>query len=145
MDAEISMIEKNKTWELVDQPQNKPVIGLKWIYKIKFNEDGTIQKYKARLVAKGYSQQPGIDFHETYAPVARMETIITVLALAAQLELPVYQLDVKSAFLNGELDEEVYVEQPLGYEKKEEEGKVYRLRNALYGAEASTKSMEQQN
>ncbi|CAL1375783.1 unnamed protein product [Linum trigynum] len=133
MDAEISMIEKNKTWELVDQPEDKPVIGLKWIYKIKFNEDGTIQKYKARLVAKGYSQQPGIDFHETYAPVARMETIRTVLALAAQLELPVYQLDVKSAFLNGELEEEVYVEQPRGYEKKGEEDKVYRLRKALYG------------
>ncbi|CAL1380181.1 unnamed protein product [Linum trigynum] len=75
MDAEISMIEKNKTWELVDQPEDKPVIGLKWIYKVKLNEDGSIQKYKARLVAKGYSQQPDIDFHEIYAPVARMETI----------------------------------------------------------------------
>ncbi|CAN0920234.1 Retrovirus-related Pol polyprotein from transposon TNT 1-94 [Linum grandiflorum] len=133
MDTEISMIEKNKTWELVDKPKDKPVIGLKWVYKTKFNEDGSIQKHKARLVAKGYSQQPGIDFHETYAPVARMETIRTVIALAAQMELPLYQLDVKSAFLNGELEEEVYVEQPRGYEKKGGEGKVYRLRKVLYG------------
>ena len=133
MDTEISMIEKNKTWELIDKPKDKPVIGLKWIYKTKFNEDGSIQKHKARLVAKGYSQQPGIDFHETYAPVARMETIRTVIALAAQMELPIFQLDVKSAFLNGTLEEEVYVEQPRGYEKKGEEDKVYRLKKALYG------------
>mgnify|MGYP004610905809 CR=1 FL=1 len=90
MDEEIRMIEKNKTWKLVDKPQNKEIIGLKWVYKVKYNEDGSIQKYKARLVAKGYSQQPGVDFNETFAPVVRMETIRTVLALAAQLKLPVY-------------------------------------------------------
>ena len=112
MNEEIKMIEKNHTWELVDKPQDKEVIGLKWVYKVKHNDDGSINKYKARLVAKGYAQQPGIDFNETYAPVVRMETIRTVLALAAQHQLPVFQLDVKSAFLNGELEEEVYVEQP---------------------------------
>ncbi|CAL1406644.1 unnamed protein product [Linum trigynum] len=133
MDAEISMIEKNKTWELVDQPEDKPVIGLKWIYKVKFNENGSIQKYKAQLVAEGYSQQPG-------ASNKSLETIRTVPALAAQLELPVYQLDVKSTFLNGELEEEVYVEQPRGYEKKGEEDKVYRLRKALYGLKQAPKA-----
>lgn len=106
MNEEIKMIEKNNTWELVEKPGDKEVIGLKWVYKVKYNEDGSIHKYKARLVAKGYSQQPGIDFNETYAPVVRMETIRSVLALAAQLKLPVFQLDVKSAFLNGELEEE---------------------------------------
>ena len=109
MDDEIGMIEKNKTWELVKLPKEKEVIGLKWIYKTKYNEDGSVQKHKARLVAKGYSQQPGVDFTETFAPVAQMETIRIVLALAAQLELSVFQLDVKSAFLNGEIEEEVYV------------------------------------
>ena len=133
MNEEIKMIEKNNTWELVEKPQDKEVIGLKWVYKTKFNEDGSIQKHKARLVVKGYSQQPGIDFNETYAPVVRMETIRSVLALAAQFKLSVYQLDVKSAFLNGELEEEVYVEQPQGYVIEGKEDKVYRLRKALYG------------
>lgn len=133
MDDEMTTIMKNQTWNLVDLPKNKEVVGLKWIYKNKFNEDGSIQKHKARLVAKGYSQQPGIDFNETFSPVARMETIRTVLAIAAQMELPVYQLDVKSAFLNGELHEEVYVEQPQGYVVKGKENMVYRLHKALYG------------
>ena len=105
-------------------PNGRDVIGLKWIYKTKYNEDGSIHKHKARLVAKGYLQQPGVDFHETFAPVVRMETIRTFLALAAQMELEVFQLDVKSAFLNGDL-EEVYVEQPKGYMKKGKEDKVY--------------------
>ena len=133
MDEEISTIETNNTWHLVDRPTNKDVIGVKWVFKRKYNEDGSVQKHKARLVAKGYSQQPGVDFTETFSPVARMETIRTVLALAAQLQLPVYQLDVKSAFLNGELKEEVYVEQPQGYVIKGKEDKVYRLVKALYG------------
>lgn len=115
MDEELKMIEKNHTWDLVECPKEKDIIGVKWVYKTKFNEEGSVQKYKARLVAKGYSQQPGIDFNETFAPVVRMETIRLLLALAAQLELKVYQLDVKSAFLNGDLEEEIYVEQPQGY------------------------------
>ncbi|KAL0402256.1 UNVERIFIED_CONTAM: Retrovirus-related Pol polyprotein from transposon TNT 1-94 [Sesamum latifolium] len=133
MNEEMSTIEKNETWELVDLPKGKKTIWLKWIFKIKFNQDGLIQKYKARLVAKGYSQQPGIDFTETYAPVARIETIRTVLAILAQLELQVYQLDVKSVFLNGEIEEEVYVEQPEGFIVKGKEDKVCRLKKALYG------------
>ena len=86
----------------MDLSNGRDVIGLKWIYKTKYNEDGSIQKHKACLVAKGYSQQPGVDFHETFAPVVRMKTIRTFLALAAQMELEVFQLDVKSAFLNGD-------------------------------------------
>ena len=133
MNEEIKMIEKNRTWELVDKPRDKEIIGLKWVYKIKYDEDGSIQKYKARLVAKGYSQQPEVDFNETYAPVVRMETIRSVLALAAQLKLQVFQLDVKFSFLNGELKEEVYIKQPQGYVIEGKEEKVYRLRKALYG------------
>ncbi|CAL8132939.1 unnamed protein product [Prunus armeniaca] len=127
------MIEKNNTWELVDRPFDKLVIGVKWVYKVKLNLDGTVQKNKAGLVAKGYSQKPGIDYNEAFAPVARLDTIRTLIALAAQKEWSLYQLDVKSAFLNGILKEEVYVEQPQGYVQESKETKVYRLNKALYG------------
>ncbi|BBG98940.1 multidrug resistance-associated protein 9 [Prunus dulcis] len=127
------MIEKNNTWKLVDRPFGKPIIGVKWVYKTKLNLDGSVQKNKARLVAKGYSQKPGIDYNETFAPVARLDTIRTLIALAAQKEWNLYQLDVKSAFQNGVLKEEVYVEQPQGFVKENEEIRVYKLNKALYG------------
>ena len=133
MKAELEMIEKNNTWKLVDRPFGKPIIGVKWVYKTKLNLDGSVQKNKARLVAKGYSQKPGIDYNETFAPVARLDTIRTLIALAAQKEWNLYQLDVKSAFLNGVLKEEVYVEQPQGFVKENEEIRVYKLNKALYG------------
>ncbi|BBH09287.1 transposable element gene [Prunus dulcis] len=133
MKAELEMIEKNDTWKLVDRPFGKPIIGVKWVYKTKLNLDGSVQKNKARLVAKGYSQKPGIDYNETFAPVARLDTIRTLIALAAQKEWNLYQLDVKSAFLNGVLKEEVYVEQPQGFVKENEEIRVYKLNKALYG------------
>ena len=140
MNEEMATIVKNKTWEMVNLPNGKETNGLKWIFKIKYNEDGSIKKYKVRLVAKEYSQLPEVDFTETFAPVARMETIWIVLALAAQMELNVFQLDVKLTFLNGEIVEEVYVEQPKGYEVKGEENKVYRLWKAFYGLKQAPRS-----
>lgn len=133
MAEEMKSIEKNSTWELVEAPEGKNIIGLKWVFRTKYNADGSIQKHKARLVAKGYSQQQGMDFEETFSPVARFETVRVILSLAAQLQLPVYQFDVKSAFLNGELAEEVYVSQPQGFVVNGSDNKVYRLRKALYG------------
>ncbi|CAL8151067.1 unnamed protein product [Prunus armeniaca] len=133
MQDELQMIEKNGTWELVDRPIEKPVIGVKWVYKTKLNLDGSVQKNKARLVVKGYAQKPGLDYSETYAPVARLDTIRTLIALAAQKDWKLYQLDVKSAFLNGVLQEEVYINQPEGFVIKDKEDKVYRLHKALYG------------
>ncbi|CAL8990056.1 unnamed protein product [Prunus brigantina] len=133
MKDELNMIEKNDTWELVDRPMDKPVIGVKWVFKTKLNLDGSVQKNKARLVAKGYSQKPGMDYNETFAPVARLDTIRTLIALAAQKSWQLYQLDVKSAFLNGVLEEEVYVDQPEGFVMKGSESKVYKLHKALYG------------
>ncbi|KAK4400425.1 Retrovirus-related Pol polyprotein from transposon RE2 [Sesamum angolense] len=112
MEEEIKMIEKNNKWELADRPKDKDVIGVKWIYKTKLNADGSIQKHKARLIAKGYSQLPGIDYTETFAPVARLDTIRALIAIAANKKWKIYQMDVKSAFLNGYIDEEIYVEQP---------------------------------
>ncbi|CAA7016056.1 unnamed protein product [Microthlaspi erraticum] len=133
MEAEIKSIEENHTWELMELPLGAKVIGVKWVFKTKFNERGEIDKFKARLVAKGYHQKHGIDFHEVFAPVARWDTIRSILALAAKRDWSVYQLDVKSAFLHGELNEDVYVEQPKGFILEEESNKVYKLRKALYG------------
>lgn len=133
MDAELASIEKNKTWELVELPKNRRAIGLKWIYKLKRDPNGKILKHKARIVAKGYIQKHGIDYDEVFAPVARIETIRLILALAGSNGWKVHHLDVKSAFLNGNLEEEVYVAQPEGYQKKGETQKVYKLSKALYG------------
>lgn len=98
MNEEMSAIRKNETWELVDMPEDKNVAGLKWVFRTKFDADGSIQKHKARLVAKGYSQQQGIDYEETFSLVARFETVRVFLAFTAQMNLLVYQFDVKSAF-----------------------------------------------
>eukprot|EP00253_Pinus_taeda_P012215 PITA_12215 len=118
MDEEMNAIERKKTWDLVELPKGKEFFGVKWVYKIKSNAEGKIERHKARLVVKGYKQQYGRDYEETFALVARMETVRAVLSIAAQNKWKVYQMDVKSAFLNGVLMEEVYIEQPLGYEKK---------------------------
>ena len=115
MDSEIKAIRKNNTWDLTNLPYGAKTVGVKWVYKTKLNEHGEIDKYKARLVAKGYMQQHGVDYMEVVASVARMDTIRLVLALAAQKGWSLFQLDVKSTFLHGELKEEVYVMQPPGY------------------------------
>ena len=133
MDIEIKAIEKNHTWELTNLPAGAKIIGVKWVYKTKLKEDGAVDKFKARLVAKGYVQQEGIDYTEVFAPVARMDTVRMIMALTAHQGWILYQLDVKSAFLHGELNEEVYVEQPKGYEKKQNPQQVYKLKKALYG------------
>ena len=133
MDNEIQSIEKNNTWSLVDLPADVKKIGVKWVYKTKYNEDGEIAKHKARLVAKGYSQKAGIDYTEVFAPVARMDTVRMIISMAAQKGWKIGQFDVKSAFLHGELCENVYVEQPKGYIKRGKEQMVYKLHKALYG------------
>ena len=133
MDEEIDAIERNETWEVTVLPPKKQVTGVKWVYNTKCNAQSKIDRHKARLVVKGYKRQYGRDYDETYAPVARMDTVRTIIAIAAQYKWKVYQMDVKSAFLNGVLKEEVYVEQPPGYEVVGEEKKVYRLKRSLYG------------
>lgn len=132
MVEEMMPIKQNETWTLVDLPYGHHAIGLKWVFKVKCDENGAIVKHKAQLVAKGYIQQQGIDYDEVYAPVARMESVRMMLAVAAQAKWKVHHMDVKSAFLNGELADEVYVKQP-GFIAAEHEGKALRLRKALYG------------
>ncbi|XP_050918923.1 uncharacterized mitochondrial protein AtMg00820-like [Lathyrus oleraceus] len=112
MEAEMEAIEKNQTWELMDLPKDAKHIGVRWVFKTKLNENGDVEKHKARLVAKVYAQRYGVDYTEVFAPVARLDTIRTILAVAAQSGWEVFQLDVKSAFLHGELKEEVFVQQP---------------------------------
>ncbi|CAJ2647569.1 unnamed protein product [Trifolium pratense] len=133
MKEELDSIESNHTWELVDLPYRKRAIDVKWVYKLKVNSKGEITRHKARLVAKGFLQREGIDYGEVFAPVTRMETIRLVTAIANINDWPMYQMDVKSAFLNGPIDEEVYVAQPPGFKVKNQESKVYRLKKALYG------------
>jgi len=130
---EMTSIEASGTWELVDPPRRVKPIGLKWVYKTKKDATGVITKHKARLVAKGYVQQQGIDFEEVFAPVARLESVRLLLAHAASQGWAVHHMDVKSAFLNGVLQEQVYVEQPPGFVLRGHENKVLHLVKALYG------------
>jgi len=133
MAKEIEAIEKNATWSLTTLPAGHKAIGLKWVFKLKKNSAGEVIKHKARLVAKGYVQQEGIDFDEEFAPVDRLDTVRVILAHAANQGWQVHHLDVKSAFLNGKLEEEVYVAQPVGFTVKDKEHLVLKLNKALYG------------
>lgn len=133
MHKELESIEKNDTWKLTELPNGHKVIDLKWIFKLKKDASGRVVKHKARLVAKGYVQEHGIDFEEIFAPVTRLETVRLLLALSAKNNWEVHHLDVKTAFLNGDINEEVYVAQPKGYVKKGQEKLVYKLSKALYG------------
>ncbi|KAK3004468.1 hypothetical protein RJ639_018181 [Escallonia herrerae] len=133
MNKEIGAIKKNDTWELTTFQLDKKLIGVKWVYKVKKNSKGEVKRYKARLVVKGYKQRAGIDYDEVFAPVARLETIRLLISLAALNKWKIHQIDVKLAFLNGFLDEEVYIEQPKGYVVRGHEDKVLRLKKAMYG------------
>jgi len=120
-------------WDLVPKPQQKNIIGTKWVFINKLNEQGEVVRNKARLVAQGYSQQEGIDYTETFAPVARLETIRLLLSYADDHGIILYQMDVKSAFLNGVILEEVFVKQPLAFEDLKYPDHVYKLKKSLYG------------
>ncbi|GKD85559.1 retrovirus-related pol polyprotein from transposon TNT 1-94, partial [Tanacetum coccineum] len=133
MQDELHQFDRLKVWELVDKPFGKMVIKLKWLWKNKKDEDQTVIRNKARLVAKGYAQEEGVDFEESFAPVARLEAVRIFVAHAAHKSFPIYQMDVKTAFLNGPLKEEVYVAQPEGFVDPDHPEKVYLLRKALYG------------
>ncbi|GJR67325.1 retrovirus-related pol polyprotein from transposon TNT 1-94 [Tanacetum coccineum] len=133
MQEELHEFDRLEVWELVPRPDKVMIITLKWIYKVKLDELGGILKNKARLVARGYRQEKGIDFEESFAPVARLDAIRIFLAYAAHMNMVVYQLDVKTTFLNGILREEVYVSQPDGFVDQDNLNHVYKLKKALYG------------
>ncbi|GKA07037.1 retrovirus-related pol polyprotein from transposon TNT 1-94 [Tanacetum coccineum] len=140
MQEELNQFKTNDVWELVPNPMDMTIIGTKWVYRNKLDENGVVTRNKARLVAQGYNQQEGIDYDETYAPVARLESIRILLAYACALDFKLYQMDVKSAFLNGFINEEVYVAQPPGFIDFAKPNYVFRLKKALYGLKQAPKA-----
>jgi hypothetical protein len=137
---EMRALEKNKTWELVDLLPGKQPVGCKWVFTIKHTPEGTVDRYKARLVAKGYTQTYGIDYEETFAPVAKMSSVRTLISCAVNFDWSIYQMDVKNAFLHGDLHEEVYMQIPPGFESNHNTGKVLRLHRSLYGLKQSPRA-----
>jgi len=141
MDEEINAIEKNKTWELTELPADKKSIGVKWVYKTKYKPSGEIDRYKTRLMTKGYKQKPGIDYFEVFAHVARLDTIRMLISQSIQNNWKIHQIGLKSAFLNGTLEEEVYVEMHAGYVVRGKEDKVYRLKKAFYDLKKAPRAL----
>ena len=133
MQDELAEFERHNVWTLVPRPPGKTIIGTRWVYRNKKDEDGIVIRNKARLVAQGFTQLEGLDYDETFAPVARLEAIRLFLAFASFMDFKVYQMDVKTAFLHGELGEEVFLKQPPGFEIAELPNHVYRLDKAVYG------------
>ena len=131
MQEEIETLHKNKTWDLVPLPQGRKAISNKWVYKIKRDSNDQVERYRAKLVVKGFAQKEGIDFNEIFSLVVRLTTVRTVLAICATFDLHLEQLDVKTAFLHGELEEEIYM-QPGGFEERGKENLVCRLNKSLY-------------
>jgi hypothetical protein len=137
--SEMNSILSNETWELVDRSYGCKTVGYKWVFKKKLRPDGTIDKYKARLVAKGYTQKKDEDFFDTYSPVVRLTIICVLLSLAALHGLLIHQMDVMAAFLNGELEEEIYMTQSDGFVVKGQEDKVCKLTKSLCGLKQAPK------
>lgn len=140
MDDEFKSLKENKTWKLMKLPKGRRAVKSKWTYKLKRGSDGKLRRFKARLVAKGYSQRKGVDFKETYAPVVRYESVRTLLSIAAAKDLEIIQLDVKTAFLHGDLEEEIYLEQPEGYQKPGQEELVCKLNKSIYGLRQASRT-----
>jgi len=140
MQEELNQFQRNDVWDLVPKPQKKNIIGTKLVFKNKMNEQGEVVRNKARLVTQGYSQQEGIDYTETFAPVARLEAIRLLLSYAVNHGIILYQMDVKSAFLNGVISDEVFVKQPPGFEDLKHPDHVYKLKKSFYGLKQAPKA-----
>ena len=140
MESEIDSMYVNQVWSLVDAPEGVNPIGCKWVYKKKIGADGQVETYKARLVAKGFRQKQGIDYEETFSPVAMLKSIRIMLAIAAYHDYEIWQMDVKTAFLNGFLEEEVYMSQPEGFISKNKPNQACMLKRSIYGLKQASRS-----
>ena len=142
MQVEYQALSDANTWTLVERPKDKTVIPARWVYKIKTKANGSLEKYKARFVAKGFKQIEGIDYSETFAPTSKPETFRLILSLAAKENLTLRQMDVKSAYLHSKIKEEIYIEQPMGFEKLDKSGEklVCKLIKTIYGLNQATKN-----
>ena len=133
-------LAKNETWKLVTSSSDKKMVGCKWVFTVKHNADGSVERLKTRLVAKGFTQTYGVDYWETFAPVAKMNTVRILLSYAANMDWDLQQFNVKNAFLHGDLEEEVYMEIPPGFNDEKTQGKVCKLKKALYGLKQSPRA-----
>ncbi len=143
MQQEYASLMANGTWELVPLPKDRKTVGCKWVFRTKRDASGHIMRHKARLVAKGYSQVEGVDFNETFAPMAKFTTIRCILAIGSTMDLEIHQMDVKTAFLNGELEEDIYMDQPQGFVHDGKEHLVCKLKKSLYGLKQSPRAWYQ--
>ena len=140
MNLEMESMYSNSVWELVDLPDGVKPIGSKWIYKRKRGIDGKVETFKARLVAKGYTQKEGVDYEETFSPVAMFKSIRILLSIAAYFDYEIWQMDVKTAFLNGNLEESIYMMQPEGFVSPDQVQKVCKLQRSIYGLKQASRS-----
>jgi Reverse transcriptase (RNA-dependent DNA polymerase) len=140
MFEEMKALVKNDTWDMVSRPSGKNTVGCKWVYSIKHTPEGKVDRFKVRLVAKGYTQTYGVDYEETFAPVAKMNTIRTLISCAVNSRWDLCQLDVKNVFLHRDLKEEVYMEIPPGFQNEQLKGKVCLLKRSLYGLKQSPRA-----
>jgi len=136
---EMATLEKNNTWDLVFLPRGKKTVGCKWVFTIKYKDDGTMERYKALLVAKGYTQSYGVDYQETFAPVGKLNTVRILLPLAANQNWPLLQFDVKNAFLHRKISKEIYMNSPPGMTNSIGM-KIWKLKKALYGLKQSLRA-----
>ena len=139
MEDEMKSMSSNGVWDLEDIPKGAKTVGCKWVYKIKRDSRGNVERFKARLVAKGFTQREGIDYNETFFPVSCKDSFRITIALVAHYDLKLHQMDVKTAFLNGDLYESVYMAQPKGFVKEGKERMGCRLRKSIYGLKQASR------
>ena len=137
MEKGMKSLQENEVWDLVELPRGRKPVGSKWVFKVKTDEDGNVERYKARLVAQGFTQKFGADCDETFCPVVRLESVRTLIELSVQHILQLHQVDITTAFLNGKLEEEVFMKQPEGFVVKGQKHLVCRLKKSLYGLKQS--------
>ena len=139
MKDELKSMDHNEVWDVVELPEGCKRVGCKWVFKAKRDSNGNVERYKARLVAKGFTQKDGVDYKETFSPVSKKDSFRIIMAMVAHYDLELLQMDVKTTFLNGNLDEEVYMDQPEGFSVEGKEHMVCKLKKSIYGLKQASR------